>query len=499
MRSALILEKENIFKHQTMNKQLFPCLAFLLLILLFILICFKDSYSQSSINNLNNRLDSLFTSDFFKTAQIALDVYDLSNNKPILFKNEKLLLRPASVEKILTTSAALKFLGTDYNFTTKIFHTGEVDDSICSGDLFIVGGFDPDFTSRDLDSMVSEIKNYGIKEIQGNLYADISASDSLFWGEGWMWDDDPGTFAAYLSPLNINDNSISIIYEPDIAGNPANVELLPQNNFIKIQNYSTTIDAGKTSISVTRDWINRNNTIIIKGEISSTASRDTVSVNIFNPAYYFLNLMKESMERHRIMLKGKTDTLALKTDAEEIFTFERNLEPVLINTNKTSDNLNAEMILRAIASKNFPKPATAVNGIKLIDSLITLIGFDPKNYRIVDGSGLSFYNLVSAELITGLLKYIYYEEEDTFVKLYNTFPISGFDGTLERRMKESRTEKRVRAKTGTLNGVSNLAGYLHTQNGNILAFSIFIQNYVVNSNQARRYQDKICEILFEEL
>jgi len=97
------------------------------------------------------------------------------------------------------------------------------------------------------------------------------------------------------------------------------------------------------------------------------------------------------------------------------------------------------------------------------------------------------------------LKYIYYEEEDTFVKLYNTFPISGFDGTLERRMKESRTEKRVRAKTGTLNGVSNLAGYLHTQNGNILAFSIFIQNYVVNSNQARRYQDKICEILFEEL
>ena len=139
--------------------------SFLFLLVILFFIHFGNLFSQTSINNLQSRLDSLFASDYFQSTQIAIEVYDLSNNKPVLSKNEKLLMRPASVEKILTTCTALKFLDEDYNFKTKIYHTGEIDDSICSGDLYVVGGFDPDFTSHDLDSMVSEIKNYGIKEI----------------------------------------------------------------------------------------------------------------------------------------------------------------------------------------------------------------------------------------------------------------------------------------------------------------------------------------------
>lgn len=468
-------------------------------ILLLFLLCSSVSFSQADSSNWKIKLDSLLTSDFFSRTQIAIDVYNLTSGKPVYSKNEKLLVRPASIEKIFTTGAALKFLDSDYDFKTSVYYTGEIEDSVCTGNIFIVGGFDPDLSISNLDSLVREIKNYGINKISGNLYSDISASDSLFLGNGWMWDDDPGAFFPNLSPLNINQNSIQIIFEPGELGKPAVVNLFPENNFTEIKNNSVTIDTGKSTINITRDWINRNNTIIISGNIIRTALRDTTSLNIFNPAFYFLNLMKESFKKNGIAFSGKIDTLSLFKDAGEIFTIERNIDSVIVPANKTSNNLDAEMIIRTLAMENVSKHIGVKNGIVFVDSLITLAGFNPKDYRIVDGSGLSFYNLISAELTTGLLKYFYAKDEDLFIRLYNSFPISGFDGTLKNRMNNSSMEKRVHAKTGSMSGINNLAGYLRTKNGSLLAFSIFVQNFVGSHAQARLIQDNICKLLHEEL
>ncbi len=470
-------------------------LLFLLIILLFALQACASFQTTTQINQ--NRIDSLLSSDFFNSTQAGISFYDLTGNKQLFKHNEKLLLRPASNQKILTTAAGYFFLGKDYKFKTSVFHSGEVKDSICYGDIFIVGGFDPDFSSTDLDSLVSKIKHYGIKEIRGNIYGDVSAMDSLFWGEGWMWDDDPESYAAYLTPLTINKNSIQIDYRPNEIGKEAVIELIPGTNFFPINNSSTTTDTGKTSIRITRDWINRNNTIIVNGNITRTSKRDTISLNIFNPAFYFLNLMKESIEQNGVSFKGKVDTLTLKSDTKKIFSFERNLEPVITNTNKISDNLSAEMILRALALNSFSKPATAAKGIRLVDSLITLTGLNPKDYRLVDGSGLSNYNLVTAELLSEILKYYYFKKPDLFPYLISSFPISGVDGTLRNRMKENKAFKRVYAKTGTISGVSSLSGYLESKNGHMIAFSILIQNFVGSSSQARSIQDKLCEIIFD--
>ncbi|MEW6702018.1 MAG: D-alanyl-D-alanine carboxypeptidase/D-alanyl-D-alanine-endopeptidase [Bacteroidota bacterium] len=468
----------------------------LLLLLFLILLQSCATLSQDSLH-FQNRIDSLLTSDFFKSSQAAISVYNLTENKSLYQHNEKILLRPASNQKILTTAAAYLFLGADYNFKTTLYHTGEIEDSVCKGDIYIAGGLDPDFTSRDLDSLVREIKNFGIKEIHGNLYADVSTMDSLFWGKGWMWDDDPAPFAAYLSPLNINKNSIRIGYKPAETGSPAEIELIPQTNFFQIKNSSVTIDTGKTTLTITRDWLNRNNTIQIEGSISKLAKHDTILLNVFNPAYYFLGLMKESFERNGISFKGNTDTLTLRVNSKKIFSLEHNIEPIITNTNKTSDNLSAEMILRALALKSSNKSASAKNGILFIDSLITLAGLNAENYYIADGSGLSFYNLLSAELLMEILKYLYFKQPELFVKFFNTLPISGYDGTLSNRMKESPAYKRVHAKTGTLRGASSLSGYLQSKKGHLIAFSILIQNYVGSANQARELQDKICEMLFE--
>ena len=155
------------------------------------------------------------------------------------------------------------------------------------------------------------------------------------------------------------------------------------------------------------------------------------------------------------------------------------------------------MLLRALANKYYGKLATAKEGLMLVDSLITLSGFNPKNYRLVDGSGLSHYNIVSAELINGILKYLFAKHNDIFKLIFDSFPVSGYDGTLKHRMKNLEVANIVHAKTGTLSGISSLSGYLVNKDKHLLSFSILIQNYVGSVKHAERIEDKICEILYQ--
>ena len=444
-----------------------------------------------------NQIDSLFSSELFQSAQAAVSVFDLTDNKQLIRKNDKLLLRPASNQKILTSASAYLFLGPEYKFTTSLYHTGIIKDSVCYGDLYVAGGFDPDFNSGDLDSLVLMVRQAGIKRIEGNLYADVSAMDSLFWGEGWMWDDDPGSYAPYLTPLNINKDCVRIGYGPGEIGKPAIIDIIPNTSFCEIVNTSKVVQGGKSNLKITRDWINRKNTILISGEISNSARRDTLSINVFNPAAYFLKLMEESLVRNGLVFTGKTDTMTLGSGGEKIFSIERNLDSVILTANKESDNLNAEMLLRALAFQNAGKRASAKDGIVLVDSMISLAGLNPKNFVLVDGSGLSFYNLISAELITGIFKYFYYDQPELFKKLLNSLPIAGIDGTLSNRMKKSAAFGRVHAKTGTISGASSLSGYLFSSKNHLITFSILIQNYAGGAARARAVQDKLCELLVQ--
>lgn len=463
-------------------------------VLIFLILFTSSSYSQK-ITKLEKGINNVLSAEFFKSCQIAIDVFDLTSNKQLFSKNEKLLLRPASALKLLTTSASLLFLN-DYKFNTSFYYKGELRDSILVGDFFVVGGLDPDFTSRDLDSIILEIRKSGIKEIRGNIIADITAIDSLFWGTGWMWDDDPYPTSPYLSALNINDNSIKVTYEPGFRDKPAVVNTIPKTNFVELINNSVTRERKTAPFNVTRDWINRTNKIIVSGELSLNEKPGDVLINVFNPANYFLTLLKESLDKNKIFFKGDTKFSTLPEGVKELFTFNRNLDSIIVNVNKNSDNLSAEMLLRGMSLKFFGKPASAEKGTKLIDSLFTLAGLDPKVFKVVDGSGLSFYNLISAEALTQVLKYNYQKNNEAFTKLLNSLPIAGVDGTLKGRMKNSPLFNNVKAKTGSISGVSTLSGYLTNKSNHLIAFTIMMQNFTGSSKTARDAQDKICEIIY---
>jgi D-alanyl-D-alanine carboxypeptidase/D-alanyl-D-alanine-endopeptidase (penicillin-binding protein 4) len=472
-------------------------------ILLFLLTIFVTNiFPKNNAQNLKSKIDSVFTDQFFASTLMGIDVYDLTAKKELYKKNEKLLFRPASNMKILTTSTGLVFLVPSYNFQTSIYYTGEIINGTLYGDLFIVGGCDPDFSTNDLDSLVSVVRSAGIHEITGNLFGDVTMKDSLFWGNGWMWNDDPSTDAPYLTALDINANSIGAIVKSTKLGQKAQITLVPTSNYFKIENFTTTVPADSpNTYSMDRDWIHRKNTLKFEGNINQKAVpdslQDTLMVNVYDPAKYFLTLMKEHLEGRGINVDGKIYFSKIPDYAINLFNFDRPFGNVITHLNKVSYNLGSEMTLYAISAKYFGSPATAKNGIKMVDSLITLAGMIPSDYRIVDGSGVSHYNLISSELILAVLKYMYYDKPDLFTILYNSFPIAGVDGTLDNRMKNTPAQNNVHAKTGTLSGVCSLSGYVTAKNGHLLAFSMLVQNYVGSSKIGRGFQDRICNILAE--
>jgi len=456
-----------------------------------------NGFAQVSEKNIKKQINEILQSDYFDSTLISIEAFDLTKNKSLVKSNSRLLLHPASNEKILTSAAALLLSKKDFKFKTNFYYTGDIIDSILAGDVFITGTGDPDFDSAELDSLILQIKNNGINEITGNLYGDVSFYDSLYWGNGWMWDDDPSSDVPYLTPLVINKSTVKIDVKPTLTGRKVDANFIPQNGLLKIINNAITVEADTSNLKVSRNWVSRDNTITINGTLSNSSEPDTFEVNIYKPEIYFLKLIRQSFEKHGIKFNGKIGVNSMPDSANLLIQFERSAKDVIQNMNKESDNLSAESLLRLLGFQYFGKPATAENGITLIDSLITLIGSNPDNYRIVDGSGLSHYNLITTELVTRLLIYLYNQEYDICNLIYSSFPIAGVDGTLEERMTEGLAFNNVHAKTGSLSGISTLSGYLTAKNNDLIAFSIFIQNFVGKHDKAKKIQDRICEILSE--
>ena len=188
------------------------------------------------------------------------------------------------------------------------------------------------------------------------------------------------------------------------------------------------------------------------------------------------------------ILEGDTPT-----DAYEILDRTHSLDQILMKMMKDSDNLYAEALFYQLAASSGKRPAAAQDARNIIKRLVRKIGLNPADYIFADGSGLSLYNYVTAELEVELLKYAY-RNSNIYLHLYPSLPIAGTDGTLKRRMKTPPTADNVRAKTGTLTGVQSLAGYCTAPNNHTLCFAI-INNGILKDSQARALQDKICEAL----
>ena len=349
---------------------------------------------------------------------------------------------------------------------------------------------------EDLDSLVDIIAKSGIRYITDTLAADVSMTDSIYWGNGWSWDDVPASFQPYMSPLMLNRGCVDVTVIPAQKDSLPQVVCVPASDYYQVDNDGVSNNPQAGRLQITRNWLHHGNLIHISGNVTKETTR---TLSIYNSKEFFFQtfvnrLKSKGVEMEHVAFADcpENDSLTVVTP---LFTLERPIGEVLKQMMKESDNLCAESMFYHMAMNHAQRKRVGDNdGSDAINHFIKeKLGLNPDYYNIVDGSGVSLYNYISPRLLLEYLKYAYYHAE-IFQPFYEALPIAGVDGTLSSRMKKSKAYKNVHAKTGTVTGVSSLAGYAKAPNGHQLAFAIINQN-VMKSRQARTFQDKVCDIL----
>jgi D-alanyl-D-alanine carboxypeptidase/D-alanyl-D-alanine-endopeptidase (penicillin-binding protein 4) len=226
-------------------------------------------------------------------------------------------------------------------------------------------------------------------------------------------------------------------------------------------------------------------------------------ITVPDPADYTGWVLADVLEREGLLASEPGVQVQDSADGDPPPRYEirvqRPMAEAVLRTNKASDNLGAELLLRhlgALGDDPVPLgPGSLAAGVAVLREDLERIGLDPDAYRLADGSGVSHYNLISAELLVRLLVDMHAQGGVGYEVFWQSLPIAGRDGTLSSRMQGTIAEGRVRAKTGTVSGVSNLAGYVRTTSGRHLAFAILVQNFVGTSRPWRELQDRFCERL----
>ena len=445
---------------------------------------------------LAQRLDSLLNDPLLKTSEVGITVFDLTAGKSIFRYQDEKLYRPASTEKVITSVTALAQLGTTYTMDTQLRYTGSIENDTLKGNLYLIGGFDPEFMEADLDSLVDAIAQSGIRYIADTLVADVSMMDSIYWGPGWSWDDVPNSFQPYLSPLMLNRGCVDVLVSPTVKDSLPEVTCSPASDYYQISNQGVSHSPFAGKLKITRNWLHNGNQIQISGSVERTV---TETLSIYQSEKFFFHTFINKLKERGVSLSATTfaacpqETDSIQTTP--LYVLRRPIQEVLKQALKESDNLCAEALFHHLAKQYAPyKRISFEDGTDAINDFMKKnLGFNPDYYRIADGSGVSLYNYISPKLLLEYLKYAYYHAE-VFHPFYDALPIAGVDGTLQYRMKKTSAFRKVHAKTGSVTGVSSLAGYAKASNRHQLAFVIINQN-VMKLRQARAFQDKICHLL----
>lgn len=458
----------------------------------FLSVCLSSvSWGQAGFSS---RIDSLIRKVLPAGSEVGISVYDLTARRPLYSYRDRKLSRPASTMKLLTTITALARPDANEPFRTEVWYKGTIDSDTLHGDLYIIGGFDPELDDEGLSALVEGVAAFPFSVLNGRVLGDVSMKDSLYWGSGWAWDDTPYSYQPYLSPLMYNKGIVTVTAQPSqVREDTAHVYVEPLSTYYTVENRTKSRAPSAGKFRVTRDWLENTNHIIVSGNVEGKRKGE---VNIYGSPYFFLHTFLDRLRDKGIEVTGSYALADFQKDESSVrmARWECPVQEVVDQIMKESDNLSAEALLcRLGAQATGKKRVSACDGIAEIKKMIRHVGHNPDDYRIADGCGLSNYDYLSPALLVDFLKFAY-SQTDVFQKLYKALPVAGVDGTLKNRMKTGRAFKNVHAKTGSYTAINALAGYLKNGKGHQIAFAIMNQN-VLPAAKAREFQNKVCEIL----
>ncbi|MGE3277432.1 MAG: D-alanyl-D-alanine carboxypeptidase/D-alanyl-D-alanine-endopeptidase [Vicinamibacterales bacterium] len=462
--------------------------------------------NPTAIEQLRRDLRGLFTDATVDHAQWAVHVYSLQHAETLYSLNAFQLMVPASTEKLFTVAAAAATLGWDYRYTTRILATGPVGaGGTLDGDLVVVGNGDPTINPRHperwraFDDWAAALSARGIRIVNGRLIGDDRAFAEPGWGAGWAWDDLQYGYAAPVGALQYHENAVEVTVGPGMGpGNRAIITTAPFGSGLIVDHDVVTVpESGETKITLSR--VPGTIFLGVHGTVVTGSAPVTLSAAVDNPTRLYLNALREALARHGVFVAAGTADIGelaqppdLSTATELLVDRSPPLSEIADVLLKWSRNLYAETLLYSMAPVG--APATPEGGLDTLRETLRPWSVLPDFFVPRDGSGLSRYDMVTADSLVWLLTYMWADPalDET---MRTSLPVAGVSGTLANRLEDTPAAGRVLAKTGSMTGVRTLAGYLTTLDGEPLAFAIMVNNYRVPGAEIDRRIDQALERL----
>ncbi|MFF4338515.1 D-alanyl-D-alanine carboxypeptidase/D-alanyl-D-alanine-endopeptidase [Kitasatospora sp. NPDC001540] len=434
-------------------------------------------------------LDALLADARLANAQTGVEVLDAATGQVLYARQPQALLTPASTLKTVTSAAALDLLGADYRFTTEVRSTGSRSGDTVAGDLVLRGGGDPTLLAADLDDLAAQVAASGVTTVTGRVLADGSRYDSTPLGPGWAWDDEPYSYSPQISGLTVaNDpeylmDTVRVTVAPGAAGEAAKVTLDPAQAPMAFTGKVTTGAAGSAS-SVGVDRRRGSNELALSGSIAAGAAPVTSWVTVEDPSTYAGKVFAGALARHGVnVVRGVQAASGAEASQPLVSHRSQTLAQLIVPMLKLSNNGMAEHLTKEIGKVKGGRGDWAT-GVAQVQNFLKANGLSTPAGRQVDGSGLSRYDLITPAKMAGLLELA--QNKPWFGAWYDALPVAGnptrlVGGTLAARMRGTKAENNVHAKSGSMGGVDNLVGYATAPDGRRLVFAVLINDYAGTS------------------
>lgn len=498
----------------------------LLVVLLFVpgvLLC-ADPEPAFPPASLSGKIESILHSNEAKRGHWGIEVVRLSDGRVLYSRQAEQLFLPASNMKLFTTAAALEKLGPDFRFRNTVEAEAPIDASGRVKDLYLVGRGDPSLGHRVLpdeprpenaappeavlQKFAEQLAEKGVREVTGNLIADDTHFVFEPFGRGWEEDDLVYGYAAPVTALAFNDNALLIRLAPgDRVGEMARIDIQPFPDSYSLNNRLVTApEKVPNRIRMARNPGSRQ--LMIWGEIQVDAEPDEDSVSVEDPSRWAAELFRKALEERGIRVGGSVEVRRIsRAEASapdfapptpsRVVLAERLSAPLADDIkiiNKFSHNLHVEMLLRTLG-KELNAQGSSKAGIEVLENFVKGVGIEEDEAIFSDGSGLSRHSIIAPRAIIKLLRHM--AQSKRFPVFLDSLPIAGEDGTLDDRFERTSARGRVRAKTGTLEHVNTLSGYMDLPSGERLAFSIMGNEHPLRAYQGKRVVDRITVAIYE--
>jgi len=454
-----------------------------------LLIIFVTFFTVSSYA-LPHKVQSFINSSTIKPKDISIYIKEVGQDNALVSYNAKKAHTPASVIKVLSTYASLLKLGFDYRFPTKFYTTGIFRNGVVYGDIIVKGYGDPTLDSNDLDKIVKKLYDKGMRKITGHIIIDrsyfrVGTKDSSGFDENryspYNAMPDAMMFNERISTICVAPNK-DIVYKKTVDGSYKLINKLKRVNKPCKGRYSwPSVRIDKSKVAPT---------VLLQGKISNKCGKRNICKVITKPYKSFYYAFKEKLNKKGIEIKGDMRLRRVPSQAKLLLThYSDTLEKIVSKTAKKSNNLYARHLLLTLGAKTYGAPATLTKGRRAVESILRnkgALGFG--SLEIDNGSGLSRTAKITAQLLAGMFEHAYIKYAERWAQ---TLSIAGIDGTIKKRFRGTVVKKRAWMKTGTLNRVKNIGGYVKSKSGKLYAVVILVQSNRGNWRASKLQNDII--------